>query len=157
MAITLLCFATLVRAERPHDWPYMEGSWRFESSNGYEAEIEYEIVAGGSAAIGRWTDKEGGQTIETIGWRPNDKTMVSIGFGTGGKYWKREYTVVSKDKCTGKILFVDPNGTIINGNSTLTRVGPDLITGELIGKTTDGKEVNMSVKFKRRESTVNLK
>ncbi len=149
LTVALLCFPSLLCAQRPHDWSYLEGGWQFESSNGYKAQVEYEIVAGGAAAIGRWSDKDGGRTIETIGWLPDAKSMLSVGFGTGGKYWRREYTQISKDKCHGPAVYIDPNGTKISGTSTLKRVNPDLVTGEMLGKTQNGDQVKMSVKFIR--------
>ncbi|HUG66915.1 MAG TPA: hypothetical protein VMM76_04125 [Pirellulaceae bacterium] len=150
MILALLSSASLLRAERPHDWAYLEGSWQFEASNGYTADIEYNTVAGGIAAIGKWKDKGGGQTIETLGWHPDEKAMVSIGFGSGAKFWQYHYTHVTEDKCSGTAIFIDPNGTVIQGNVSLTRVGPDSVSGQLVGKTKDGEQVNMSVKFTRK-------
>lgn len=150
LILALISSASMLHAERPHDWAYLEGSWQFESSNGYTADIDYSTVAGGIAAIGKWKDKGGGETIETLGWRSDEKAMVSIGFGSGAKFWQHQYTQVTEEKCSGTAIFIDPNGTVMEGNISMTRVDPDLVSGQFVGKTKNGEQVNMSVTFTRK-------
>lgn len=149
VVLVLLSAMASSHAQESHDWAYLEGTWRFESSNGYEANVDYEIVAGGAAAIGKWTDDSGGATIETLGWRPDQKAMISTGFGNDKKFWRYQFTDISKNECKGSALFIDPNGTVIRGTVSLNKSKPGLVTGRLDGKTESGEEVSVTVKFTR--------
>ena len=152
LALLIIGSVSLLRAAEPHDWEYLEGNWTFQSSNGYSADIEYKSVAGGVAAVGKWTEEGGGETIETLGWRPDRKALVSTAFGTGEKFWQYEYTEVSENMCRGNAVFVDPNGTVIEGKVSLKREGPDLVSGQLVGSTKNGQQVKIAWTFTRKRS-----
>ena len=142
-------------AEQPYkNWnKYLKGEWTYKITAGdmtEEGTARWRPAAKGNALIGRFKDQDGNTAVEIGGWRADTKTMVGSGYGSKGNYWHLEFTKVTGDVIEGPNHGILIDGRGYKGTFTGKRVADDRYEFHFEGKTSDGNDLTMVGKFKRK-------
>jgi hypothetical protein len=127
-------------------WRFVTGQWKMTDSNGDEARVDWKITAD-DALIGVW-ERDGGKSVELAGWRSDQKTFVTTGYGTNGSYWEVKCDTVTKKMMKGKAVQRLPDGSVRKGPWQITKESDDEMES-ILWLTVDGKEVTLKASFTR--------
>ena len=133
---------------------FLKGEWTYEysslSADGVvlKGDVKYTSASNGSAVVAKGVEGKD-KWVELIGWQPDRKKMVFLGYGSlNDNYWLSEYDNVTKEKLDGVTSGVLPDGRRVTGTSTLKRVGDDAFEVHLKLKSGDDEIADVG-KFKR--------
>jgi len=128
----LVLAAAMVAGEADNarqEWmKFLQGEWTYAYgvalSDGKIAkgEVTYGTAAKRNAVVAH--GKEGDdEWVELIGWQPDTKAFVFVGYGAvNNNYWCAKYDEVTKDKISGVITCVLPDGRPGKGKASVVRV-----------------------------------
>lgn len=129
-------------------WKLLQGHWQFEEEYGFKSEVVYEKLNDGEGAIGKWADQDGNKFTALIGWMPELKKLVALGFGTNGAYWECNFTDVTSESIKGTMIYRDTEGKVQEGNYMIKRISDNYLESEF--KTKDPEDG----KFKILKGTI---
>ena len=159
LSTAFLLAASMVvgQAEKPNeDWlKFFKGQWTYEYSSlsvdgeVLKGEVTYSAASKSKAILARGTEGND-KWVELIGWQPDRKRMVSLGYGSlKNNYWLAEYDELSKDRLGGKVSGVLADGRPFSGTSALERVDDNCFEVHLKIKSGED-EISDVGKFKRK-------
>ena len=102
----------------------------------------------GDALIGHWEDANGKAT-ELVGWRPDTKELVAVGFGANGSYWNIVFTTVTSSKLKGNISERRADGKSRSGTYEITKDSETKSSTHFLWKGEDGKTESVKGSFTR--------
>ena len=146
---SLFLLAGLLHAEDTAEcpWKLVTGKWRLVHDDGNAGTVVWKKTDGG-ALIGHWEDANGKAT-ELVGWRPDKKELVAVGFGENGSYWNIVFTTVTESRLKGQITERGPDGKTRSGTYEITKESESKSATQIEWKLDGGKTETVKGSFTR--------
>jgi hypothetical protein len=131
-------------------WKLATGRWQLGDSTSDAAdEVVWKHIGNDQTAIGLWKNRDGSEFTELIGWRPDQKTLVSTAYGSNGSYWEITFTTVTGNMVKGDLVFRQVDGTVSRGTWQVTKKSDDEMPTVFVATDEDGRAVTIEGRFKR--------
>jgi hypothetical protein len=153
LAVWVLLSVGNANAKEPHqEWmEFLKGEWTYEyPSLDIKGEVKYTWAAKRTALVARAAEEENA-AVELVGWRPDTKKIVIVGYGAANNsYWHTEHDELRGDRVAGPTSGILPDGRPFKGKVVIERAGDDCFEVHL--KLTSGDEDITAVgKFTRKQ------
>ena len=148
LALSLL-FGSLACAQEAAvcPWKLVTGKWRLASDDGSSSTVVWKKTDG-DALIGHW-EEASGKATEIVGWRPDKRELVAIGFGPHGSYWKIVFTTVTESGLKGEISERRADGQSRSGTYEIVKESENKLATHYQWSDEGGNIINVKGSFTR--------
>lgn len=153
LAFTIFVSATASADHHHKVWfEYLSGSWNYEITPlDIKGTVDYEIVVGGNALIGKFKGEDGSSAVELIGWDSQKKLMLINGYASSEDgHWRIELDEVDATHYAGKATGLLPNGNGYECTFEMKKIDENNCRWTEIGKASDGSKLHITGTWTRR-------
>ncbi len=132
-------------------WKLVTGKWRLSDDTGNSSTVVWKkATSDGNALLGFWKG-DNGEATELVGWCPDKKELVAVGFGNDGAYWHIVFTTVTESMLKGDITERRADGKTRSGIYQITKQSDTKSLTHILWKDTDGENASVKGSFIRQE------